>query len=321
LAAFWRLFFFLRINLVSMNYSIRRNKVLQSLLLAVMTGGPSLASAFTYSDSDVLLVFRKDGFNDVEFNLGSVSNFLGRADGTRVPVNNWDLNVVNTTFNNNLNGVKFVLCAATEATNALRRVWATSASLYPSTPVTDLAGSKWGQLRAKISTVGTEATNITAGSAGLTYIAPFNDATSYTVIVTEGIGLDPATMGGTASFPVEGDIPGTLLFYQLKVSNLNPKPAALLVGSFCLDAGGALSFTAGPLLPLPRPTINISRAGTVNTITFLTTNCGNYRLRYASDLAGPWTIATTVVTGNGSAKTLTDTTAAAMRFYVVEVFR
>jgi hypothetical protein len=296
-----------------------------NVLLPIITSiTTSVASAFTYSDSDVLLVFRKDGFNDVEFNIGSVSNFLGKANGTVVPVNNWNLNTVNTNFNNNLSAVKFLLASATEATNALRRVWATSANLYPNSPVTDLSGSRWGQLRAKISTIGTEATNATAGSAGTTYIGPLNDGTSYTVIVSEGVGLELATMGGSAPFPVEADNPATLLFYELKISNANPKPTALLVGSFCLDAAGALKFTAGPLALLPQPTITLVRSNTVNSITFVSANCGNYRLRYTSnpgDPIGAWAAGATVVTGNGSTKTLTDTTAVDLRFYVVEGFR
>ena len=293
----------------------------QSLFVLLTFGATSLASAFTYADGDLLLVFRKDGFKDVEFNIGTVSNFLGRADGTKLTVSNWDLNLVNTNYNNNLNGVKFVLVAATDTTNALRRVWATSANLYPLTPVVDLAGSKWGNLRSKISTIGTEATNITAGSASLSYVPDLNAASSYTVIVQEGQGLDAATMGGSAPFPVEVDNPGTLLFYDLRISNANPKPAAHLIGSFCLDAAGLLSFTAGPLTPLPQPTISVVRSNSVNTISFLTTDCGNYRLRYTSDLAGPWTISPTIITGDGTTKPLTDTTALALRFYLVEAFR
>ena len=38
-----------------------------------------IASAFTYGEGDLLLVFRADGFNDVEFNIGTVSNFLGKV--------------------------------------------------------------------------------------------------------------------------------------------------------------------------------------------------------------------------------------------------
>jgi hypothetical protein len=47
--------------------------------------GVHTACAFTYTNTDLLLIFRQDGFNDVEFNLGTVSNFLGQADGRRSP--------------------------------------------------------------------------------------------------------------------------------------------------------------------------------------------------------------------------------------------
>ena len=318
---FWRLISFLRTKLMEMNHKVFNKMKFKILLTALTAMTTSLSSAFTYSDTDLLLVFRKDGFNDVEFNVGSVSNYLGLANGTRIIVNNWSLTTVNANFNNNLAGVRFALAAATDTTNALRRVWSTSANLYPLTPVTDLAGSKWGQLRAKISTVGTEATNITSGSASQTFIAAPSDGSSYTFIVSEGGALDAATMGGSAPFPVESDQPATLLFYQLRVSNSNPKPAALLVGAFCLDAAGVLSFTSGPLLPLPQPTISLVRSGNVNTISFNTADCGNYRLHYTSDITGTWTTAATTVAGDGSTKTLTDTTGGVRRFYVVEAFR
>src|ERR1041385_3452924 len=117
-----------------MNYSRLRSIVCQSLFAALLAGTVPLASAFTYSDGDLLLVFRKDGFKDVEFNVGSVSNLLGRANGTKDTIINWHRNLDNTTSNTNVNGLNYVLRAATDTTNALRRDWATSSSLNPLTP-------------------------------------------------------------------------------------------------------------------------------------------------------------------------------------------
>ena len=104
-----------------------------STLLLMFWGAAVMpsASAFTYADGDLLLVFRKDGFNDVEFNIGSVSNYLGRANGTKLTVSNWDLNLVRANFNNSLASVKFLLVAATSSTDTSRRIWSTSAQLSP----------------------------------------------------------------------------------------------------------------------------------------------------------------------------------------------
>src|SRR5881296_2989949 len=82
------------------------------------------AAAFTYSDYDLLLVFRQEGLNDLGFNLGSVSNLLGRPNGTVLTVTNFDVNLVRSNFNN-LVGVKFILLAATNSNAAIKRAYLT----------------------------------------------------------------------------------------------------------------------------------------------------------------------------------------------------
>jgi hypothetical protein len=50
----------------------------------------------------------------------------------------------------------------------------------------------------------------------------------------------------------------------------------------------------------------------------------NYRLRYTTILAGSvptWTALPTIIPGDGSTKTLTDTSTDAQRFYAVEASR
>ena len=55
-------------------------KIILLTLAAVTWLAAPLAQAWTYSDGDVLLVFR-NGSQDVEFDLGSVTNFLGQTNG------------------------------------------------------------------------------------------------------------------------------------------------------------------------------------------------------------------------------------------------
>jgi len=66
---------------------LTRMKKLNYLLVAVWaTGAAQVASGLNYSPTDLLLIFRQDNQKDVEISLGSVSNYLGLATGTAVPV-------------------------------------------------------------------------------------------------------------------------------------------------------------------------------------------------------------------------------------------
>jgi len=283
-----------------------------------------IAMGFSYSDSDLLLIFRRDGTSkDVEFNLGTVSNFLGKASGTVIPVTNRSFNSVTSNFGS-LAGVKFVLIATTSNSDPLRRSWLTDAN--DSDAPTDISGSKMSTLHAKIDSVGQDAQIYTATNSTQTYIVPPTDPSSYTAIASQNGTLDVSTMGGTAPFQVENDFASTSHFFQLKVSNLSLKPAAVQIGSFGMTPGGVLTFTAGSaLVALPRPQIvSNGRAGNQQTISFSTMTGGNYRLRYANILStdlSSWTVLPTVIAGDGTTKTLTDTSNDAVRFYAVEAFR
>ena len=162
------------------------------LLSLSFVAGVHTACAFTYTNTDLLLIFRKDGFNDVEFNLGSVSNFLGHADGAQLSVTNWDQSLVRGNFNNSLAGVDVTLQAATANEDSQRRVWLTDASAT-GTP-TDVSGSKWSQLRSKIDFVGVQATIVTDASADQSYVVSANLPSSYTQIASSGGSLDVITI-------------------------------------------------------------------------------------------------------------------------------
>jgi hypothetical protein len=125
---------------------------------------------------------------------------------------------------------------------------------------------------------------------------------------------------------VESENPATNRFFEIKISNLPVKPAALQIGSFSLTSAGDLTFTAGAAQqPLLQPQIVSSgRAGAQETISFTTMTGANYRLRYTTILAGSvptWTELPIIIPGDGSTQTLTDTSTDAQRFYAVEAFR
>ena len=302
-----------------MKKSERIKNLFKSTLALIITGAACTAHAFTYADTDLLLVFRKDGtFKDVEFNLGSVSNYLGKAAGTKITVPGWDLNTVRTNFNNSLASVKFLLVAATAVSDSQRRLWLTDADLAPAGPPRDLSGSRWSLLQGKLGYVGGEAQSITVSNATQVYIVGNSDPSAYTAIASYSGQVDPTSLGGLAPFPVDAENPTTLLFYELKISNAAIKPAAALIGSFCVDSSGTLAFTAGPLAPLTKPNISIARTGNQNVISFGSLNCINYRLRFTSTLSADTAPLPLLIPGDGTGKSFTNSPAGNTGFYTVE---
>src|SRR5229473_7177171 len=190
-----------RLRIMEMKTSEPTQSLFKFGLLLLFASWTQLLAAFTYNDTDLLLVFRKVNFNDVEFNLGSVSNFLGHATGTTIAVTNWDLGLVQSNFNNTLDNVDFLLVAATAVTDPLRRAWLTDAKAS-GTP-TDISGSKLGALGSKIEFVGLQGQSFTGTNSQEVYVVPPGDVSSYTYIVSNGGQLDPTSMGGLAPFPVE----------------------------------------------------------------------------------------------------------------------
>jgi hypothetical protein len=217
-------------------------KTLHALCLALgLLGYAQGAGAFTYSDTDLLLVFRKDNYPDVMYNLGSVSNYLGRANGSAVPVTNWDSTVAQANLGGSLSGAKFILVAVTPLEPPLR-LWLSDASA--SSNPADETYSKWSGQRSKVNAIGVLGA-ASGGSGNAVVVLPASDPNSYSFIASAGGTLDAATMGGAVSFPVEQEIPGQVRFYEIEVSTLNPKPLSNLVGAFTLAADGKLNFVAG----------------------------------------------------------------------------
>ena len=203
------------------------------------------ASAFTYKEGDLLLTFRKTTFNDVEFNLGSVSNYLGLANGTTLTVTNFRLSAVTSNFNNNLSGVFVSLLAVTAADNTLRRAWVTDTELTGARQ--DITGSKYSVIRQRVEGIGQAAVNYTLGSLTNEFVIGPSDSASYTYGASNG-GVSPdqiPSLSGAVPFTVDNIIATTLRFFELKVSGVTPKPDAAQVGSFSIALNGVITFTAG----------------------------------------------------------------------------
>jgi hypothetical protein len=310
---------------------MKHSKYIKNLMklgaLILATGWTQTLSAFTYSNANLLLVFRKDTFNDVEFDLGSVSNFLGLANGTVITVTNWNLNQVKAQYNNSLLNVKFLLAAATSSDDTVRRAWLTDVGTSD-TP-TDQTGSRMSQILSKITLAGNNATAGSATNSSQVWITNSTDLTSWTYAASTEGSLDPSNLGGSAPFAIEIENPATNRFVELNVSSVTPKPAAKIVGSFSLTSAGVLTFVAGPpAAALAQPQIqSITRVGNQSTVTFTTASGANYRLHYTNILGSGsltnWPIATTTppsIAGTGSNLSLTDTTTDSQRFYSVEAY-
>ncbi len=295
-----------------------------------------LAGAFTYSDNDLLLIFRENSFNDVEFNLGSVTNYLGLPAGTTLTVTGFDSGLVRSNFASpNFANVKFLLVAAANNQAALQNIYITDADPAVAQPL-NLTSGPWKNLQRFISFVGGQAATATTTNAVESRVISPNDPTSYSYIASDGGVEDITTISGAAAsgtfpptaFVVENTIGqsganSVSPFFQLQ-GNVNSGKPSLQIGSFSFSTNGVLTFTAGASLPaLTPPTIlGITRAAQVNTITIASTAGVNYRLLYTNDTgltsaSTVWT-ALPAVPGTGSPLNLQDTSADTDRFYIVE---
>lgn len=291
--------------------------------LALLASVPA-ARAWTYSDRDVLLIFRASGFNDVEFDLGNVSQFTNVTSGTTIPVSGWSLNLVTNTFGADLTGVSVILAASTSQYDPNAAAWLTSGD--PSAVAYQLTPSQWqSRLWSIINSIGTRPVIYllpTSGANGYK-IDPSSSykLASYDNIVTAG-GINAgsiAQFGGNAAFTVEGVSPASLGFWQISPTSTVPKPVASYLGTFQITAAGALTYTAGA----PKPGVTgITHSGGVSTVSFTTAVGGSYWLAYTNKLVGVgsstnWPIVSGPITGDGNNNSLSHTTADTAGFYRV----
>jgi len=291
--------------------------------LAVLTA--PLARAWTYNDGDALLVFRASGFNDVEFDLGNVSQFTNVASGTTITVNGWNSSLVTNTFSADLTGVSVIVAATTSVTDANQAAWLSSgdasAVAYQLTP-SQWQSRLWSVINSigtrpviyQIATAGTNSYSIDPGSSSSSKLAAYDQ-------VVTGNGQNStsiAQFGGNAAFTVEGVTPASFGLWKISPSTTIPKPVATYVGTFQITSAGVLTFTAGA----PKPSVlGITRSSGVNTVSFTTSVGGSYWLTYTNKLAGSstnWPVVSGPLTGDGNNNSLTHTIADSAGFYGVK---
>ena len=286
-------------------------RILQLTLAGFALSVALLARAGTYQDGDVLLIFRESGFNDVEFDIGDISQFLNHPDGA--PVTGWDLSAVTGVFGTDLTGVGVIVAATQARTNLNRLAWLSSDN--SSTIVNDVTASAWqGNLWSIIDSIGTRPLIYLAPPSGTGWAYSIDPNGTYKLAAYDNIvsangvnGSALAQLGGNAAFTVESTIPATVGFWQIQGTNANPRPSAAYIGSFIAGAAGSLTFVAGPLQPT---ILGITRAGNVSTVSFTTLPSGNYSLVYTNALGGSistWPVVGASVAGDGANHSLTHT--------------
>jgi len=296
-------------------------KLNRFILAAMAAGAVQTASAVNYSPTHMLLVFRDPAkaLSDVIIDIGSVSNYLSLTSGTKVQVS-YPFSQVTNNFGGSPNGnIDFLVVAATDTSlqDPVDRVWATD--YYTSPTPSDVSSDVLTVMRSAIDKVGTKASSLTTNSATAPFIISPGSVNSYTLIVSQNTGNSVKTFHGVTAFPVEKVSPTTVPFYEFRSYSGVP---ATLVGSFTLESGGNLWFTAKQLPPLyaSRFThVSFDKDAQSSTISFTTTNGVNYKVLYSTDVTGGWTPLSSPAYGDGTIQSITDYDASdPARFYLIE---
>jgi hypothetical protein len=297
-------------------------KIIPLTLAALSLLATLPARAWTYNDGDLLLIFRKSGHSNIEFDLGSVTNYLGKTNGYATTVTGWDLSRVTGEFGVNLTGVKFILLATTSPTNANPTAWLSSAE--PNTTAYNVGVSEWtANLHGTINAIGSRPIypfNVPPNEANAYSIDPGGQygAASYDYTVSGGNFNFIPKLGGNAPFTVEQAAPGFLDFWAIQPTAVYPNPPPdYLVGTFTITSNGALTFVAGPRAS---SIIGVTRSGDVSTVQFTTTVGNTYSVAFTNKLGGAtatWPVESSTVTGDGKVNSINHTSSSSAEFYRV----
>jgi hypothetical protein len=204
-----------------------------------------LATARAYTNEDALLIFRKSGVTNVEYNLGNIAQFRSQPNGYIALVGGWDASLVNQSFGSFASAnLKVAVIATTSkvlVNNSDKHVWLTDASAS-GTPATRTL-SAWQNIWSKIDGIG----NTPLFTTTSPLVVSTTDHTSYDWVASSG-GTAPSsipTLAGSSTFTVESSIPAALDFWEI-TPNVTPTQQ----GKFTLGTNGLLYFTVGtPALP------------------------------------------------------------------------
>jgi len=298
-------------------------RIFQTSLLAIVLLATGSARAWNYTEGDALLIFR-DGSHDVEFDIGSITQFLGHTNGYTAVVTNWSLNLVTSTFGPDLtangDGVTVLLLAASSSNST---AWLSSAE--PNTTAYNPSAAGLGSIFGLVSSVGISPktysvpTNSTPQSLVIAVTGSGNAGkykyASYDYVVSGGTYNAIPRLGGSAPFIVEEGIPGSLDLWAIQATGTTPQPPDHLVGTFNITADGVLTFVAGPRAAV---IAGVTRNAGASTVSFSTVVGTTYSLAFTNALTGgtnSWPTDSTVVVGDGYVDTISHTNSVGAEFY------
>jgi hypothetical protein len=316
----------------------KRSKFLQKTLMltAAVAASQSVQAGFQYQPRSLVVGLRQSGgSSELVVNAGAISNLTSLASGSSITITSLTTDQLNSAFAD-LNDVSWSAAADVrlidDPTYAYNTIWVTR-------PRSVFGSQTAPWIRKGETTLGNAAAKMDGIAGGAvnygTTIANGADNTSTGIIIPAGLqpyaysyfigangnylsafqgNVETATPSdfSTAGQPVRAD------FYELQPGT----GSGTYLGYFEFSPSGVLTYTAGPSsVVIPPPNIvSIDRTGNVNTITFSTVTGGNYTLRYSDDLTAPlanWTAVGSSTPGDGTNKSLTDTTTNTQRFYII----
>jgi hypothetical protein len=309
------------------------------LTAAVVAALPAHAG-FQYNPRDLVIGFRVDGggTSELTVNAGPASAFYTLASGSTITISSVNATLLNGIFGD-MNNLVWSAAADVrtngDASYPLDTLWLTA-------PRTDLAtqSTPWNRrsLYAQ-ATTGAKIDGIANG--GVTYggeVPTSSTNTSSLVVLPAGNTYAYSTFI-TASGNYGGTFPGSVESYtgptfttdglsvRADLYQLLPGTGAgTYLGYFELKPTGVLTYTSGSSGGgggVPRPTITgVTRTNTTTTVSFSTTAGGTYSLHYTNGagLLAPisqWPVAGLPVSGDGTTKSISDTSTDDQRFYGV----
>lgn len=268
--------------------------------------------AWNYNNGDLLLVFR-NGAEDVEFDIGSVTNYLGHTNGYTVTVPGWSSNLVVTTYGS-FSGLDFALVAAAGGTN-----WLSSAD--PNYTAYNISSSQAQTLGNYIAAVGDKTLSPLAIPTASTNAYAIDvtgqyEHSSYDYIVSGGTFNGIPQFDGVAQFAVEQAVPGYVDFWAVNSTTVYPgSPADSFIGTFYINATGLLTFVAGPR---PSTIYGLTHAGTITSLQFSTIVGKTYSISYTNQLGAPvskWPVQSATLIGDGHIDILNHTNTSTAEYF------
>lgn len=327
-------------------YSIHRALAAVAGGLVLFTSGLH-AQTFQYAKGDLVLLFRKTGSPaDYAVNIGQATDYNNLPPGTVVTVDQLSPAQLALAFPD-LNGVRWSVAGVnrlpvTFPEHPAQTLWIArprGVLTEQSAPWVRRSSSLQGNTGSQVDAIGVRADY--AGNA-LLAAGPDNTATGVIVPLTgafQNFNLSqPIGPGGNYANNFQGNVenptPDDFTASAANVSRsdlyeLEPGTTAggtinapgRYLGYFELKADGTLTFNTTVTIPAPEIT-GVNRAAGVTTLSFPTVNGVTYQLRAtgATGLTTPvstWTAGASV-TGDGTEKSLQDTSADAIRFFSIQ---